>query len=326
MNMGNLPNITISMGVATFPEDGKSADELLLRADAALYEAKNKGRNTWAVFDPGWTAFEELRREIAAEIPEGLEANTFVPVYQPQINARTGEVIGVEILARWRHPTRGFLGPGAFAEAASASQTWTRIDSHVRLGALDDISRFEAIELEIPTYSLNLDMGFLNDREATRDFIWAASARVPLEKVTLEIHESVLLDGVNAQLFRPVAELIDHGFRLSLDDFGTGHASLASLIDLPFAELKIDRSFVNGISDSERLMTLTETMARMGQGLGLSVLAEGVETARDCETLMSIGLDLMQGFYFAKPMLASDLEAWLVERKAAHASIARPAP
>lgn len=295
------------------------------RANLALYEAKNSGRNTWAAFDPGWLEFESQRRKVAAEIPEALEAGAFIPVYQPQVNARTGAVVGVEVLARWLHPDRGVLGPAYFSEAANASQTWTRIDARVRRSALDDISRFEALDLPIPTYSLNLDAGFLGDREASRDFMWAAaSVGVPLEKVTFEIHESVLLDGLSAHLSKPAIELVERGFRLSLDDFGTGHASLASLIDLPFAELKIDRSFVQGIANSKRLLTLTETMVRMGQGLGLMVLAEGVETEEDCEALMAIGVDVMQGYLFARPMVARELENWMASRAAAPVSV-RPA-
>ena len=308
-----------SIGIAASgPGEAIRTDALLQRADVALYDVKRNGRGRARVYDRDVMQREERMRQTMSEIMPGILRDEFLPFYQPQIDADTGRLIGVEVLVRWNHARRGLLLPPVFLDGAEAANLTPAIDRAVRKRALGELRSWLDAGHDIPGISFNLGDSFLRDAACSRELEWLADEKgIDPEMITVEILESVLLDTGGSTLKKRACELVDMGFRLSLDDFGTGHASLSSLIELPVSELEIDRSFIDGIAGSDRLFTMTETMYRMGKGLGISVLAEGVESKEDIAVLRGIGIEMMQGFYFARPMDARGLLAWLGARSEA---------
>lgn len=290
------------------PGQQTTLDEILHMSDLALFEGKRSDRGSLCIFDPALMHYHQRLREDALEVPAALERGEFVPYYHPQIDVVTGSIVGVEVLARWQHPDRGLLAPGAFMQAVEYANLLDTVDSHVRRSALSAYAGWRRSGIEIPGVSFNLSVDALRDPEIGQELAWQATELgVPLDCVTLEVLESVFIDGASDDLALRAEALSDQGFRLSLDDFGTGHASLSALIALPVGEIKIDRSFIHGVSRSVQLRTLAETLCRMGQNLGLDVVAEGVERPEDLQVMREFGVATVQGFLFARPMTGDAL-------------------
>jgi diguanylate cyclase (GGDEF)-like protein len=292
-----------------------SFDDILHQADLALLDGKRRGRARITVYDGVVMHQQQRLRAIASELPEALARGEFVPAYHPQIEIAGGRLAGVEVLARWNHPDRGLLAPEDFLESAEYSNIMNDIDASLRNQALADLATWRRAGLDVPKISFNMSDGVLASESLAGDLVWQADAHgVPVGDIKLEVLESIFMDRAGIELKERAAELNRIGFRLALDDFGTGHASLSSLISLPIREIKIDRSFAHGVAGDPRLQTLSESVCRLAERLGLEVVAEGVEQPEDLDCLKGFGVRIVQGFLYARPMLAADLADWIVRR------------
>jgi diguanylate cyclase (GGDEF)-like protein len=292
---GVAVELEASIGVALYPEHGTSIGRLLQRADVAMYDAK-RGRRGVATYTADRDPYSADRLGLLAELRAAIERDELVLHYQPKVSLENGVLVGLEALVRWQHPTRGLLFPDAFIPLA------------VRTGAVADLTRWvvdralaECRALDVPV-AVNLAAANIVDVTLPAA-IGAALERhdVPAERLVCEISEhTVMADPVRATAV--LAGLRDLGVGLSLDDFGTGHSSLSYLKRLPLDEVKIDRSFVAGMTDDENDAVIVRSTIDLARNLGLRVVAEGVETAEIMDALRELRCDVAQGYFISRPM------------------------
>jgi diguanylate cyclase len=301
-----------SVGVALFPDHGDDMDTLLQRADAAMYQAKQR-RTGCALYAPERDAHGHEHLALVHELRTALERDELVLHFQPKAHARTGEVVGVEALVRWQHPTRGLLGPHHFLGLAEQAGLMPRMTVRILHAALEQAAAWRRaghdLAVAVNVSTVNLLDAALPDVVATA----LAAAGVPASRLTLEITEDTLMaDPERAAAV--LAELRALGVHVSLDDYGTGYSSLAYLRDLAADELKIDRSFVSGIAQDEALALIVRSTIDLAHGLGLRVVAEGIEDAGTWDALAALGCDIVQGYHLARPAPAAEIGAWLAAR------------
>ncbi|PYE83758.1 bifunctional diguanylate cyclase/phosphodiesterase [Pseudoroseicyclus aestuarii] len=297
---------SMSMGVAVYPADGRAFNELLNRADIALYRAKRAERGSFAFFEPEMEAEAQALRRSEEELRLALQRGELELVYQPQLDLGGGGVTTVEALVRWRHPERGVLLPGAFVPMAEATGLIHDLGAWVMTQACRQLARWRdaglplRVGLNISTIEARRD-GILQ----TLDRAFAADG-ITGEMVELEITESLLIDHRHDATRSLLEGLRDRGITLAIDDFGTGYSALSYLKDLPCGKLKIDRSFI-ATMDRPDGRVLVEAIVGLGRKLGKAVVAEGVETARQLEALRQSGCTAAQGYLIARPMPPSDV-------------------
>ena len=307
---GQAIQISASVGVTLYPEDGSDADTLLRHADQAMYAAKQSGRNRFHLFDPETDRRARLWREEVSRVREALEKDEFVLYYQPKVNMREGQVVGAEALIRWRHPERGLLLPGAFLPAIEEGELCIAVGEWVIETALRQMSAWLASGRQLPV-SVNiagahlLSVGFV-DRLAA---LLSAHPELPRDMLELEILETAALEDMAhaAQIFTACRQL---GVNLALDDFGTGYSSLTYFRRLPADVLKIDQSFVRDMIDVPDDLSIVEGIIGLTQAFHRKVIAEGVETPEHGMLLLQMGCDVAQGFGIARPMPPEELEIW----------------
>jgi diguanylate cyclase (GGDEF)-like protein len=311
-------DIGVSIGVALHPQHGADDLTLLRHADTAMYRAKRR-RAGMVVFDG---ESHEVRRSylsMLGELRAALEGGQFVLEYQPKLDLTTGLIVGLEGLVRWNHPTRGRVPPGEFIPFAEQTGFMREITGWV----VQEGARF-AGDLAKRRLPLNVSINVSAQDIENPAFSGAieeivVARRLEPGRLTLEITESGLLSETDAALtnLKSIAEL---GVRLSVDDFGTGYATLKQLQQLPVHELKVDRSFVSGMNQNRGNQTIVRSTIDLGKQLGLRVIAEGVETVAELRALAAMGCDEIQGYYLAKPMGAVEVIAWIEMRHALYAS------
>jgi len=292
------------------PDQG-DADKLVANADAAMYAAKRAGGGNYAVFAShmGGDASEQL--ELQSDLRKALEREQFVLHYQPKIDGRTQRISGVEALVRWNHPERGMIGPMSFIGLAE------RFGLIVRLGdwIIEEACRqMAAWQREGMTMRVAVNLSVLQLRESgLAERLADALQRhgVPASQLLCEITESVAMEDIGAtrRTFEGLARI---GVYLSIDDFGTGYSSLSQLRQLPARQLKIDRSFVQELETQDDARAVVEAVVRLAHALGLSVVAEGVETEGQSTILLAMGCDELQGYLFAKAMPATEVMQWSI--------------
>jgi diguanylate cyclase (GGDEF)-like protein len=300
-----------SIGVAIGSATDRTAD-LLRQADTAMYAAKTSGDNV-VVYSPELDRGRAERLALLADLRAALDSapEQLVLHYQPKIDLVSGEVTGVEALVRWHHPTLGILAPGAFIPAAESTGLIERLTPHVIQQALADCRRWLDRGHDI-SVAVNISARNLSDRELPVRIRGAlARAGVPAEQLVLEITESSVV-GDPEQTLPTLRQLAGLGLCLSLDDFGTGYSSLSYLQRLPVHEVKIDRSFVQGLSsgDSENSRALIRSIAGLGANLCLRVVAEGVEHVELLTELRDLGCHVAQGYYISRPLPMDNLTVW----------------
>ncbi|MFI5958007.1 putative bifunctional diguanylate cyclase/phosphodiesterase [Cryptosporangium sp. NPDC051539] len=295
--------VRASVGIAL--ADETSTAELLLRdADLALYEAKETGKNQYRVADPELSRSTLGRLRLEEELRAGLDAGEFEVHYQPIVELESERITAVEALVRWRHPTRGLLGPGAFLETAEASGLLPALDGFVLRAACRQVGLWRKSR---PTFvvSVNVCAAHLVDPGLADEVAAAlAEASLPAEALMLEVTETALVADL-AMAARSLRELADLGVRIALDDFGTGYSSLTYLRTLPIHALKIDRSFVRDLDGNATDEAVTRAILGLAETLGLRPVAEGVEGVSQADRLRDLRCGHAQGFLFAKPMPAS---------------------
>lgn len=286
------------------------AGYLLDMADLAMYHAKRQGRNSYFWFEDSMADEKRLRKEIETGIRKGIVAGEFVPFYEQQIDVQSGELTGFEMLARWKSPAFGVVKPDIFIPIAEDIGVIGQLSENLIAMALEDAKQWD------PKLTLAVNISALQLRDpwfSQKLLKLLVEANFPPNRLEIEITESCIHE--NISLARSlITSLKNQGIRVSLDDFGTGYSSLTQLRSLPFDRIKIDRSFVTSLAQSESDAAIVDSIAMLGKGLGLPITAEGIETHDILERLRPYGEIKGQGYFYGQPKSAIDTQQWLAEQ------------
>ena len=316
---GQVVQVSASIGVTLYPQDGGDADLLMRHADQAMYAAKQAGRNRFHLFDVAEDVAMQTRHESLAHIHLALERAEFVLFYQPKVNMRTGAVVGAEALIRWQHPQRGLLLPAEFLPLIEDHPVSVNLGEWVIATALAQMAEWQASGLRLP---VSVNMGA---RQLQQDNF------VSRLGVLLAVHPELAANSLEIELLETSARedmakvsLVMHacramGVRFALDDFGTSYSSITYLKRLPAEVIKIDQSFVRDMLDDFDDLAIVKGIIGLAQAFHREVIAEGVETPAHGQRLLQLGCELAQGFGIARPMPASDMVAWIAAWPGQHA-------
>lgn len=301
-----------SIGIALFSDAAGNPEDLLKRADLAMYEAKSGGRNTLRFFNPHMQAQLLARTQLEADMRRGLAAGEFILHYQAQVDVQ-GRVVGAEALARWQHPQQGLVAPGAFIPLAESTGLIRPLGRYLLQQACQRLASWQARpELAHLRLAVNVSMPQLHHEafvEEVLDCLQHSGAHAA--GLELELTESLLAEDTE-RLIERMQRLRQHGVAFTLDDFGTGFSSLSYLKRLPLARLKIDRSFIHDLLDDPNDAAIVRTILALGRSLDLQVVAEGVESCAQHQALVEAGCTLFQGYLFARPDQPERLEQALM--------------
>ena len=302
--------IGVSIGISLAPEDGKNPDELLKKADLALYRAKADGRGTYRFFETGMDARAQARRMLELDLRKALQRDEFEVHYQPIRDVARDRIVACEALLRWNHSLRGLIPPANFIALAEETGLIIPIGEFVLRQACADAAGWP----QDVAVAVNLSpVQFKNPNLVSSVKAALEASRLAADRLELEITETVLLQNSAATL-AVLHELRALGIRISLDDFGTGYSSLSYLRSFPFDKIKIDRSFVSDLATREDSMAIVRAVTGLGKSLGIVTTAEGVETDAQFELLRREGCTQAQGYLFSAPRPAAEVEQILVER------------
>ncbi|MCZ4306842.1 EAL domain-containing protein [Zoogloeaceae bacterium G21618-S1] len=308
---GNEVFVTLSIGAALYPDDGNTSSALLRNADLAMYQAKDAGRNSWRFFESRLHDATAARMEIEACLRGALERGEFRLEYQPVGDTASGRIFGAEALIRWDSPVLGAVAPDRFIEVAERTGLIVPIGDWVIETACRQAAQWQR-DYD-PGFHMAVNVSprqFRSSEFAARVAQLLSQHGLPAHTLIVEVTEGLLLHDP-AEVLKIFETLIDVGVRLAMDDFGTGYASLRYLKHFPFHTVKIDREFVRDIATDPDDRVLVDTAIRMGRSLGLTVVAEGVETPEQLEILRGFECDLIQGYYLSKPLPANDFQPFL---------------
>lgn len=302
--------ISVSIGAAHAPEDGKTSEELLRRADIALYRAKAEGRDTCRMFQPEFERERQELRRIETELLVALEKEQLILLYQPQVDVETERVTGFEALVRWEHPERGLILPDEFIPIAERSGLIHLIDAYVLPRACKGAQDLPGVTISVNMSPLDLRYPHLveNITQTLKD------TGLDPSRLELELTESAIL-GTGSDSMDLLAAIRALGVRLALDDFGTGHASLVHVRRFPINKIKIDKSFIFNLGLQREAASIVEYVIHLGRSLGVTLTAEGVETQEQLRFLRAHGAHQAQGYLFAPPLRLEDAIALLKQQE-----------
>lgn len=308
---GHQCRFGVSIGIAA--ERGPAIDvkRLLINADIALYRAKARGRNRFEFFSDALQAEVVNAKRIADEILNGLERDEFTAYYQPQFDAHTLDLVGVEALARWQHPTEGIKAPDSFLPIAEELAVVATIDRLILDKSIAALKRWDAMGLSVPRASVNVSLKRLHDEDLINGL---RQLDITPGRISFELVESIYLDESDGVVAWNIDQLKELGIDVEIDDFGTGYASIVSLQKLRPTRLKIDRQLVHPVLVDMAQRQLLTSIIDIGKSMGIEVIAEGVETMEHAAILRDLGCDILQGYAFAKPLSEADLETFLSEQ------------
>ncbi len=311
----NVENVvSASVGIAVYPSDSGNAELLMRQADTAMYRAKAGGRGKYVFFEEAMNAEVVRRSTMERELRRAISERQFILHYQPLVDPHAGRIRGVEALVRWQHPEQGIIAPGHFIGIAEETGLIPAIGDLVLVEACKQFSawRNKGLELEYVTVNVSARQFRLPNFVQTVAAALRNSA-LPAECLALEITESVLLDDTDA-VMGMLARLKEFGVQIAIDDFGTGYSSLGYLERLPFDTLKIDISFVRNIRENGAGGAIAAMITAMAHSLGKRVVAEGVETQAQLDFLRGLDCELIQGYFYSRPLGAQELEAFVTSR------------
>ena len=308
---GHTLYLSLSIGISLFPQDASSVDDLLKYGDAAMYAAKNSGKNRYHFYAPTMTRLLMERVTLEQEMRHAMETEAFCVHYQPQVEATTGRVMGLEALIRWEHPEKGMIPPGTFIPLAEETGLVVEIDRWVMRTAMRQVRAWREEGLDPGILSLNLTVQQLmsDDFISVLESEMMANTFAP-EWLKLEILEREVMTHPDRSIQR-LTQLSTMGIGIAIDDFGTGHSSLSYLKQLPLDAIKIDRSFIQGIVTNADDDSIIKAVIALAKSLNLNVIAEGVETREQVDFLVANGCTNIQGYFFARPMSAEAMHGML---------------
>jgi diguanylate cyclase (GGDEF)-like protein len=308
---GSLTKVTVSVGLAASSGYDTSAEIVLRHADIALYDAKDLGRNRISHFAESMAAALEDRTSLEADLREAIITDHIYMVYQPIIDAQSHQIAGVEALVRWRHPLRGVVPPADFIPIAERCGLMPVLGEEIFKKVFRDAQRWPSLEV-----SVNLSPAQIRD-----DNLLPMVQRLQTEnaikpgQIVFEITEGVMLEATE-QAHKTLGALTALGFKIALDDFGTGYSSLSYLRQFKFDKIKIDRSFVQDAAHKQQSMWIVQAIVALGAGLGMRVVAEGVETENEADMMINAGCNELQGYYFSRPIDAQVIDAFFEDHEA----------
>jgi diguanylate cyclase (GGDEF)-like protein/PAS domain S-box-containing protein len=312
---GEQTFVTASIGIAAFPGDGGDVETLLGAADAAMYRAKQSGRNAYQFFTAEITQRTRARAQLAFELRRALERGEFALAYQPKFDLASGKACGAEALLRWMHPERGAVSPAQFIPVLEDTGLIVQVGEWVIRRACEDLKLWIGTGLQPMPVAVNLSARQFRQKDLdARIRALVSAAGVDPALIELEITESQLMENPEDAI-RTMRQLREAGIRMAIDDFGTGYSSLAYLTRFPVKALKIDRSFVADVFSDHADAAIVRTIIEMAHTLGFTVVAEGVETDRQAAFLRQFGCEQAQGFLFARPMPAADVSVLINSSK-----------
>ncbi|MEZ4289195.1 MAG: EAL domain-containing protein [Myxococcota bacterium] len=309
---GNECWISASVGIAIFPQHGANPDQLIQSADTAMYEVKSSGKNRVSLFNSEMNDKVVERFDLVNGLREAIRSGQLTLMYQPQVDAALEEIVGVETLVRWHHPSRGLVSPGEFIEVAEEAGVMVQLGEWVLRTACEDASRWRNLrdarvavnisgrQLDAPNFSERV-MRILEE------------TGLPVSRLEIELTESL---AASDSALRVVADLRSRGVRVAIDDFGTGYSSMTLLKRLNVDVLKVDQSFVRGAAQTDPDRVILEAMIHIARGLGMDILAEGVETLDEMRALLERGCTQMQGYLFAKPVERMRIDQYAADPEA----------
>jgi len=310
--LGNIAHdVTLSMGISVFPNDGNNTKALLKNADIAMYKAKLEGGDRYRFFTSKMNEETQKQIEIEKALQVGVKEKEFVLYYQPLVASKNGKIVGVEALIRWNHPKKGLLFPDEFIEIAEESSVIIDMGKWIIEESMSQIVKWKAKDYGVEKIAINIAGKQLEHVDFIATIKQALiDTNCKPEWVEVEIVERFAMKNIEKSI-QTLNELRKLKIDIAIDDFGTGHSSLSYLKNLPITKLKIDRVFVKNILNSYEDKAIAESILALGFGLRLKVLAEGVETKEQKEFFTYHGCDEMQGYLFSKPISAMEIEKLL---------------
>ena len=315
---GHPQTISLSLGAAVAPHDGQDCETLLRNAETAMYQAKQDGRQTWRFFDSTMNQQALARLQLLNDLRQAIAQHQLQLYYQPQIDLASGRLSGVEARVRWQHPVRGMISPAEFIPAAEESRLIIPLGEWVLRQACAQAASWQRQGLALPQVAVNISAIQLQHGHLEESVLQAlADSHLPASLLELEITESSLVDKTE-QVIDSLKRLKAMGVNLSIDDFGTGYSSLAYLQTLAVDKLKIDQSFVRDLTLNQDNRAIVSAIVQMAHTLGLACIAEGVESQDIAAALHRLGCQQAQGYLYARPLPADELQTLLHDWPAAH--------
>jgi diguanylate cyclase (GGDEF)-like protein len=308
--------ITSSIGVAVYPDHGDNCDELIRNADTAMYEAKNDGRNKFKIYSQSMGNYVDKQLNLEQDLTEAVKGGKEIEVYyQAKIDATTKRVSGAEALVRWNHPKNGLIYPDDFIYMAESTGLMIELGNIIMKQSIAMVKELNNLGFSEQKMAINLSARQFQDANLVPYISETLSLYdVDPSQVEFEITETISMTNM-ANTLRILNELQEIGVSIAIDDFGTGHSSLSYLKRFPIDTLKIDKSFVMGIVEDEEDKVIAQTIITLAHSLGLKTVAEGVETKEHVQMLQEMGCDILQGYYYSKPIDKNTFKQFLQEYK-----------
>lgn len=309
----NVINITCSIGICIFPDEGSSSDELIARAEKAIAEAKKTNVNSIQLYTKEMANSITRKAQIESDLKSCISNNELFLVYQPQISLVTGDIVGVEALVRWKHNTLGYIPPMEFISIAEETGDILPIGQWVLTTACNQAKLWQDKGLPFFKVSVNLSPIQLRQKNIFSSIMTTIeNIKVDPKTIEIEITEGTMMEDMEKAI-SIFSKLKKQGIQIAIDDFGTGYSSLGYLRKIPINKLKIDRSFITNFNEDFEGSIITKTIIDMAKNLGYKVIAEGAETKEQIEYLRNNGCDEVQGYYYSKPLLPEELENYVKE-------------
>jgi len=309
----NVINITCSIGICIFPDEGSSSDELIARAEKAIAEAKKTNVNSIQLYTKEMANSITRKAQIESDLKSCISNNELFLVYQPQISLITGDIVGVEALVRWKHNTLGYIPPMEFISIAEETGDILPIGQWVLTTACNQAKLWQDKGLPFFKVSVNLSPIQLRQKNIFSSIMTTIeNIKVDPKTIEIEITEGTMMEDMEKAI-SIFSKLKKQGIQIAIDDFGTGYSSLGYLRKIPINKLKIDRSFITNFNEDFEGSIITKTIIDMAKNLGYKVIAEGAETKEQIEYLRNNGCDEVQGYYYSKPLLPEELENYVKE-------------
>lgn len=308
-NIGEkVVNISCSLGISIYPEHGVNIDNLLKKADIAMYEAKKKGKNNFLIFEPDFNMYFSNRYVLVDELKNAIANNDFLAYYQPKVSIKDNKVFSYEALARWRHPKDGLISPNLFIGAAEELKMIDLIDRLMIRNVCNDLNKLKEKNIKPFPVSINISPLFFNDASFCKTlFSIIDEFNLDPSLFTIEITESIAIYDFEDTIIK-IKNLKSRNIKIAIDDFGKGYSSLTYIKLLPIDYLKIDKTFIDGILNNKIDEAIVRYSIEISNLLGIKTIAEGVETKEQLDYLTSLGCNAYQGYFYSKPIPFEELK------------------